>query len=61
MDYYPKLSAHETKQTNKQNNLPLTVSCQKSCLIRRKKMNQGIKNNNNKSKEKREKKKRLKI
>ena len=29
------ISAQETKQTNKQNNLlTLTVSCEKSCLIR---------------------------
>ena len=39
MDYYPTISAQETKQTNKQNNLlTLTVSYDKrSCLIRGKK------------------------
>ena len=48
MDYYPTISAQETKQRNKQSNLlTLTVSCEKSCLIRRKKMNKGINNNNN--------------
>ena len=36
MDYYPTISAQETKQTNKQNNLlTLIVSCEKSCLIRK--------------------------
>ena len=39
MDYYSTISAQETKQGNKQNNLlTLTVSCEKSCLIRRKKI-----------------------
>ena len=29
LDYYPTVSAQETKQTNKQNSLPtLTVSCE---------------------------------
>ena len=38
MDYYPTITAQETKQGNKQNNLlTLTISCEKSCLIRRKK------------------------
>ena len=38
MDYYPTISAQETKQGKKQNNLlALTVSCEKSCLIRRNK------------------------
>ena len=33
-----RISAQETKQTNKQNNLlTLTLSCEKSSLIRRKK------------------------
>ena len=33
----------QNKQTNKQNNLlTLTVSCEKSCLIRRKNMNKLI-------------------
>ena len=48
MDYYPTISAQETKQTNKQNNLlTLTVSYEKSCLIRRKKKvkNKWINNN----------------
>ena len=39
MDYYPTISVQETKQGNKRNNLlTLTVSCEKSCLIRRKKI-----------------------
>ena len=39
VDYYPTISAQETKQRNKQNNLlTLTVSCEKSCLIRRNKI-----------------------
>ena len=43
MDYYPTISSKETKQTNKQNDLlTLTVSCEKSCLIRRKKINEWI-------------------
>ena len=48
MDYYPATSTQETKQTNKQNNLlTLTVSYEKSCLIRRKKKvkNKWINNN----------------
>ena len=51
MDYYPTISAQ-----NKQNNLlTLTVSCEKSCLTRRKKtvknkwMNNNNNNNNNKN------------
>ena len=39
MDYYPTVSAQETKQTNI---LTLTVSCEKSSLIRRNKMNKRI-------------------
>ena len=47
MDYYPIISAQETKQTNKQNNLlTLTVSCEKSCLIREKKVKNKWINNN---------------
>ena len=39
VDYYSTISAQETK-TNKQNNLlTLTISCEKSCLIRRRKKN----------------------
>ena len=49
MDYYPTISAQETKQTNKIFNLNLkltwTVSCKKRCLIRRKKENKWINNN----------------
>ena len=39
MNYYPTISANETKQTYKQSNLlPLTVSYEKrSCLIRKEK------------------------
>ena len=38
MDYCPGISAQETKQGFKQNNLlVLTVLCEKSCLIRRNK------------------------
>ena len=60
VDYYPTISAQETKQTNKQNNLlTLTVSCKKSCQIRRKKWINNN-NNNNKIKRKEKKKKRLK-
>ena len=37
MHYYPTILVEETKQGNKQNNLlTLTVSCEESCLIRRK-------------------------
>ena len=37
MDYYSTITAQETKQGNKQNNLLiLIVSYEKSCLIRRK-------------------------
>ena len=67
MGYYPTISAQETKQTNKQNNLlTLTISCEKrSCLIRSKKKKtkpnqKNNNNNNNNKKKKREKKKRLK-
>ena len=43
MDYYPIITAQETKQGKKQNNLlTLTVSCEKSCLIRRKKFGLGL-------------------
>ena len=47
MDYYSTISAQETQQT-KNNLLNLTVSCEKSCLIRIKKVkNKWINNNNN--------------
>ena len=39
VDYYRTILAQETKQGNKQNNLlTLNVSCEKGCLIRRKKI-----------------------
>ena len=46
MDYYPTISAQETKQTNKQNNLlSLTVSCEKrSCSVRSKEKQNKSKN-----------------
>ena len=61
VEYYPTISAQETKQLNKQKNLlTLTVLCVKSCLIRRKKMNKWINdddnNNNNKIKRKEKRK-----
>ena len=44
-DYYPTILAQEAKEINKQNNLlTLTISCEKSCLFRRKK-NEWINNN----------------
>ena len=49
MDYYLTVSAQETKETNKINKL--TISCEKSCLIRREEKDKKVKNkwiNNNK-------------
>ena len=43
MDYYPTITSQETKQGEKQNNLlTLTVSCEKTCLIRRKIFGLGL-------------------
>ena len=59
-DYYPAISAQEAKQTNKQTKkqnslLTMAVSCEKSCLIRKKRTNNNN-NNNNKNKLKRKEK-----
>ena len=50
-EYYPTISAQETKQTNKQSNpLTLTVFCEKrSCLIRSKKKKLKPKKTNKKT------------
>ena len=40
MNYYPAISAQETKTNKQSNKLTVTVSCEKmSCLIRSKKKN----------------------